>query len=416
MPRRLLAFLCLILLALTMAAPGRADEFQLPGLESDSATWFDALTKRYPAGGTPQARRTAEQQAATALRAKDYTAAATALEQRVALGESTSQQLLDLAGAYLRRTPPDPAKALLAGWEAFTGAEQGPPEIAALLIIADALRALDRNAQAVQALQAVVQRAPDNATYRRLLADAQRATGVLVQRVQTEGEAEPPRACIAFTVPPARRPDFNAADWVRLDPPVPGAAITREDDQICVSGLPSGATTRVILRAGLPGEQGLALTKETVLAVALPNRHPRIAFDTRLFVLPRGQSPSVGLTTVNLSAVSLKLIRLTERNIIALLHENKLGDPHATLDRQFRRPTTGAARCGKAPPISRNGSRTTPPAPPCRSPTALRDVRPRPVRLAGHPRRRHDNPGTRARCRWCCAPIWRRRSGAARTG
>ena len=389
MPRRLLAFLCLILLALTMAAPGRADEFQLPGLESDSATWFDALTKRYPAGGTPQARRTAEQQAATALRAKDYTAAATALEQRVALGESTSQQLLDLAGAYLRRTPPDPAKALLAGWEAFTGAEQGPPEIAALLIIADALRALDRNAQAVQALQAVVQRAPDNATYRRLLADAQRATGVLVQRVQTEGEAEPPRACIAFTVPPARRPDFNAADWVRLDPPVPGAAITREDDQICVSGLPSGATTRVILRAGLPGEQGLALTKETVLAVALPNRHPRIAFDSRLFVLPRGQSPSVGLTTVNLSAVSLKLIRLTERNIIALLHENKLGDPLQALHHQFRRPRLGPRGVGRRRRYPEMGAQPRRPHRPAAARGAAR-VRPRPVRLAGHPRRRHE--------------------------
>ncbi len=327
MPRRLLAFLFLTLLALAMSAPGRADEFVLPGLADDASAWVGALEKRFPAGGTPQARRTAEQQAAAALRSKDTAAAIAALEQRIALGEATGRHFLDLAGAYLRRSPPDPAKALLAGWRAFEVASAAEQEIPPLLVIADALRALDRNAQAVQALQAVVERAPDNANYKRLLADAQRATGVLVQRVQTEGEAEPPRACIVFTVPPARRSDFAPADWVRLDPPVPGAAITREDDQICVSGLPSGATTRVILRAGLPGEQGLALTKETVLAVALPNRRARVAFDSRLFVLPRGQVPSVGVTTVNLSAVSLKLIRLTERNIIALLHENKLGDP-----------------------------------------------------------------------------------------
>ncbi len=125
---------------------------------------------------------------------------------------------------------------------------------------------------------------------------------------------------------PVRRPDFAAQDWVRLDPAVPGAAVTREGDQICVSGLPSGVSTRVVLRAGMPGEQGLALTKDTPLTVAMPNRQPRIAFDTRLFVLPRGQSPAVTLTTVNLSAVALTLIRLTERNVAALLREAKLGD------------------------------------------------------------------------------------------
>ncbi len=178
----------------------------------------------------------------------------------------------------------------------------------------------------VQALEAVVERSPDNAGYKRLLADAQRASGLLVKRLHLEAEAEPPRACIEFTVAPARRSDFAAQDWVRLDPARPGAAVTREGDQICVSGLPSGVSTRVVLRAGMPGEQGLALTKDTPLNVAMPNRQPRIAFDTRLFVLPRGQAPAVTLTTVNLSAVGLTLVRLTERSVAALLREAKLGD------------------------------------------------------------------------------------------
>src|SRR5205814_1197456 len=108
---------------------------------------------------------------------------------------------------------------------------------------------------------------------------------------QTKPEAEPPRACIDFSVPPIRRDDFHPQDWVRLDPPVPGAAVTREGDQICVSGLPSGRTTRVILRAGMPGEDGLSLQREARLAVAVGDRKPRIVFDTRFFLLPRGQSP-----------------------------------------------------------------------------------------------------------------------------
>src|SRR4029077_15665172 len=163
--------------------------------------------------------------------------------------------------------------------------------------------------------------------------DATRRTaGILVRRVATEPEAEPPRACIAFTVAPARRDDFHAEDWVRLDPPVQGAAVTREGDQICVSGLPSGATTRILLRAGMPGEAGLNLVKDTTLAIAMANRRPRIDFDTRMFLLPRGQTPAIGLSTVNLSAVKLTLARLTERNVIGFVHSAKLGQPIESWD------------------------------------------------------------------------------------
>ena len=116
-------------------------------------------------------------------------------------------------------------------------------------------------------------------------------------------------------------------DWVRLDPPVQGAAVTREGDQICVSGLPSGATTRITLRAGMPGEAGLSLVKDTSLAIAMANRRPRIDFDTRMFLLPRGQTPAIGLSTVNLSTVKLTLARLTERNVVAFVRNAKLGQP-----------------------------------------------------------------------------------------
>jgi hypothetical protein len=372
MPRYLLA---LLLLGLTIAAPCRADDFQLPGLQQDSGAWTATLQKRFPAGGTPQARRAAEQLAATALQKKDYPAVAAALEQRIALGEPTGQHFLGLASADLQKTPPDPARALLASWQAFASADAGTAEIPSLLVMADALRALERNAQAVQALEAVVERAPGEPAYQRLLADARRATGLLVRRVQPEGEADPPRVCLDFTVAPARRGDVNPADWVRLDPPVPDAAVTREGDQICVSGLPSGATTRITLRAGMPGEQGLTLTRDTVLAVAMPNRQPRIGFDTRLFVLPRGQVASVGISTVNLSAVSLRLLRLTERNIPVLLRETRLGEPVETWTANWIAENTGRVVWeGRADIPAWQANRTARTALPL--PDALRDAGP----------------------------------------
>ncbi len=314
-----------MLLALA-GIPAHAQDFSLPGIEREAGAFVRGLTKRFPAGAPAAARRAAEQQAAAALSRRDWAAAITALELRIAQGQATAEQFRDLAEALLRRTPPDPVRALPVAWQAFQLAEAGEAEVAPLLLIAEALRLQGRLPYAVQALQEVVERAPDNADYRRQLAEAQRAAGMQVRRVRTEGEADPPRACIEFTSPPTSNPDFNAQDWVRLDPPAPDASATREGKQICVSGLPSGATTIITLRAGMPGEGGLAMPRDNVVRVVMPNREPRIVFDTRLFVLPRGQAPAVTLTTVNLSAVSLSLVRLTERNIATFLRDQRLGE------------------------------------------------------------------------------------------
>ena len=306
--------------------PARADNLELPGLQRDSQAYVASLTKRVPAGGIPAARRAAEQQAAAAIAKQDWAAAATALEARVAQGEATAKQFQDLATAQSRRTPPNPRLALFAAWQAVINSQAGAAEIPGMLLMADALHALDRDSQAVLVWQAVVERAPDNPAYQKTLKDLQRVVGILVRKVNTHTDADPVRACVEFTVPPVRRSDFKPEDWVRLTPPVPDTAVTREGDQICVSGLPPGTTTQLNLRAGMPGEGGLTLVKETVLPIAIPNLPRRIVFDTRAFVLPRGQALSVTMTTVNLSAVSLRLVRLTERNVAQFLRDAKLGD------------------------------------------------------------------------------------------
>ncbi len=315
----------LLLLPLLLCGRAFAQGFDLPGLDHDSAAYQSALAARNPAGGTPKARRQAEQQAQAATARNDWAAAAAAWEARVAAGEATADQYLALAQAQRRRTPPDPNHALQAAWLAYGAATPGAAQVPALLVVAATLRDLDRLAQAVAAMDAVVQRAPGNQDYRRALADLRQAAGLLVSRVRTEPETDPPRACIAFTTAPARRADFHAADWVRLEPPVADAAVTREDDEICISGLPLAATTRVMLRAGMPGEDGLALRRDTTVPVAMAARQPRLLFDTRLFVLPRGQAPRVTLTTVNVGSVGLKLARISERAMAPFLRDNALG-------------------------------------------------------------------------------------------
>jgi hypothetical protein len=72
----------------------------------------------------------------------------------------------------------------------------GEAEVPSLLLIAEALKALNRPAQAIRALEAASQRAPDNRAIVQRLDETRRATGILLRRVATEPEAEPPRACV----------------------------------------------------------------------------------------------------------------------------------------------------------------------------------------------------------------------------
>ncbi|WP_237212801.1 alpha-2-macroglobulin family protein [Falsiroseomonas oryziterrae] len=322
MPR--LVPLLLVLLGLLFAVPATA--FELPGLENDALSYEAQLSRRFPAGATPQQRTAAETRARAAQQRGDWGAAAAAWEERVGAGQASADHWLALADAQLRRTPPEPARALQASWRAFMLVPGGVPEIPSLLLMAEALRRLDQPIWQIQALEAVVQRAPEETRHREALASARRAAGLLVRQLRTEPDAEPARACLVFTSAPARRTDWQPRDWIHAEPPLPGLAVTKEGDQICVAGLPWGRSTRMILRAGLPGEDGLRVIRDTAVNVAMPNRAPRIIFDSRTFILPRGQQPRLTVATVNVTQMSLRLMRVTERNLVGLTRDWRPGE------------------------------------------------------------------------------------------
>jgi uncharacterized protein YfaS (alpha-2-macroglobulin family) len=321
--RRLLTLLTLVL-GLGLAAPGQS--FELPGLDTDASAYEAQLTRRFPAGGTPQARAAAESRARAAAARADWPAAAAAWEERIGAGQPTADHWQALAEAQLRRSPPEAARALQAAQRAFMMVPAGPPEIPSLLLGAEALARLDRPAQQIQLLEMVAERAPEDAKHRQALADARRAAGLLLRGLRTEPDAEPARACLTFTSPPARRGDWQPGDWVRAEPPLPGMAVTKEGDSLCVAGLPWGRRTRLVLRAGMPGEDGLQVTRDTAVNVVMPNRAARIVFDSRAFILPRGQQPRLTVATVNVTAMTLRVTRVTERNLVNLTRDWRPGE------------------------------------------------------------------------------------------
>ena len=96
------------------------------GRRSPSPAWKptpryeDTLTSRFPAGGTPQARKQAEAEAAAAIRKQDWPAAAAAWERASPWATQQPAQWLALADAQMQRTPPDASHALQAAWQNFS--------------------------------------------------------------------------------------------------------------------------------------------------------------------------------------------------------------------------------------------------------------------------------------------------------
>ncbi|MBU8542770.1 MULTISPECIES: alpha-2-macroglobulin family protein [Roseomonadaceae] len=314
-----------VLMLLGWLLPGAAQAFDPPGLTNDAAVYENSLSRRFPAGGTPQQRSQAEARARAAEARNDWAAAAAAWEERAGAGQATADHWMALARAQLGRNPPEALRALQAGWRAYMMVPGGAPEIPSLTVMAEALRRLNQPMWQIEALEAVVERAPEDVKQRELLSAARRAAGLLVRRIQTEPDAEPARACLTFTSAPARRTDWQPQDWLTADPPLPEMAVTREGDVICAAGLPWGQTTRLTLRAGLPGEDGLRMLRDTTLRIAMPNRPARIAFDSRAFLLPQGQDPRVTVATVNVAALHLRLVRVTERNTVPLMRDWRPG-------------------------------------------------------------------------------------------
>ncbi len=332
MSRRPFAAVLLLLFGL-LAGAAQAQNTVLPdGVERDASAWLQGLTKAFPAGGNTRSRADAEQAAAAAAKKNDGKAEVAALERRIGLGQASAAHFLALSAAYSVATPKDFPRALFAATRALSLAEQPQDRLAPLLAIADALQGLKRDVQAVPVMLAAVEAAPTDQDVAHRLAELRQSVGMRVLRVRREGESDPPRACIEFTIPLTKRGDFQPQDWVTLAPAIPSAAVTREDSQLCVSGLPSAAITKLTLHAGLPGEgtAPVALKADEIVNVAMPKRLARIDFDTRMFVLPRGQMPASTLSTVNVSAVSLSLVRLTERNIPIFLQNTKLGQAVAS--------------------------------------------------------------------------------------
>ena len=359
---RRMVLLAGVLLALFVPRGARADELAIPGLSADAARYQRTLAARFPAGGTARQRDKSEAAANDADRRNDAAAGAAAWAERAGQGEVEAGVWLALARDLMRRPTPDFAHALDAAWLAFGKTQEAEtPEgvkstTEALALMREALAKLERSAAELDVLTYAANRSPDDADLRTQLTLRRQQLGLLLRGVATEPESFPARACLKFLGEPGGQADFHPGDWVRLAPPLPDAAVTLEDKQLCVSGLRPGTTTRVVVRAGMPGRDGANVLRDQTLDVAMPDRQPRVVLDGQRFLQAKSAAAEIGVASVNLPTVKLEVVRISERAAQPFLASHPPGDQLAETDVESLRQAGGTVWTGTAaiPAFTRN--------------------------------------------------------------
>ncbi|WP_417450328.1 MG2 domain-containing protein [Kordiimonas sp.] len=214
--------------------------------------------------------------------------------------------------------------ALAAAWKAYDLAEKDGIKAQALDALAMHARDAGRGQHALAILEYAL--SLQDSKDRRAHRDAVQGQFTLrVIDVAIDVEAFSPTVCLVLSEQLATGTAAKVEDYLRL-PSGFDASLRANGNRICVTGLTYGQEFKVTVLAGLMGTDGSRLYNDITRTVTVPNREPRVNFGNGTYVLPRMGDETVPLKTVNMSAVDLKLYRVSDRGLVPLLNSGVKSD------------------------------------------------------------------------------------------
>ena len=131
------------------------------------------------------------------------------------------------------------------------------------------------------------------------------------RRLEIDVSKPQAEACLVFTRTLDAGGRTHYEDYLTIDPSVRIAARVM-DTRLCLAGLDFNKTYNVTLKAGLPSAGGDKLTEEEAVPVELRDKPSLLRFAGGI-ILPRENTAGVPVTTVNISKLTLKIIRVGDR-------------------------------------------------------------------------------------------------------
>ncbi len=130
-------------------------------------------------------------------------------------------------------------------------------------------------------------------------------------RLDVDTTKNEPQACLVFTRPLDATGRIQYKDYVAIDPAT-RIAVHVVGERLCLTGLDFSKTYNVTLKTGLPSAGGDKLLEDETIPVELRDKPSIVQFNGGI-ILPRQNIKGVPITTVNVSKVRLKLIRVGDR-------------------------------------------------------------------------------------------------------
>ncbi|MFV0300297.1 MAG: MG2 domain-containing protein, partial [Paracoccus sp. (in: a-proteobacteria)] len=268
----------------------------------DGATLAEYARESLAAGDAVRAQRLLGAAIALEDRAEDWGGYA---ELALSSGEYSQLQLAQSAAinAYLRsRGDATAAEALFLLARIWDRDGRGREALLALRLASD----LDQREDIRLALQ-----------------DAESKYGFRMIDQTVESDRAAPRVCAQFSEPLRDSTDY--VPYVALSQT--GLSVQPEGDRLCIGGLSHGARYDLTFRQGLPAATGETLPRDVKIAQYVRDRAPMARFEGRNYVLPRMADAGLPVVTVNTDHLDLRLIRVSDRNLVQTLRERYMARP-----------------------------------------------------------------------------------------
>jgi uncharacterized protein YfaS (alpha-2-macroglobulin family) len=180
-----------------------------------------------------------------------------------------------------------------------------------------------RGREALAALRLAAKLSPADKDIAMALAQSEARNGFRVTDTQVDSEGRSPRFCAVMSRSLSTTTDYTP--FLRL----PGHDLTVEvnDDRLCIAGLKHGQDVELTLRAGLPSAGDEALPSDVTLKGYVRDRSPELRFPGRAYVLPASDDQRLSIVTVNADRVNLRLLRISDRNLIRAMAEDMFAKP-----------------------------------------------------------------------------------------
>ncbi|WP_347267841.1 alpha-2-macroglobulin family protein [Paracoccus sp. (in: a-proteobacteria)] len=292
----------------------------MPAAAARQAQMIAAMNPALPADADAPAA------AAAAEATGDLAGAARLMAQVVAQGDR-AEDWTNLARLQLYTSDQNDRDAsggiALTALNGYLRADRDPVAARALSWLAMALERLDRGREALPALRLAAALSPGDGQIAQALAQSEARNGLRVIDTQVESDSALPRFCAVMSRNLAAGTDY--APFLRL--PAGDLTVEAEGDRLCVAGLAHGQQVAITLRAGLPAADGEKLPRDLALTGYVRDRSPSVRFPGRAYVLPASGDQRLAMVTVNADQVDLRLLRISDRNLIRAMAEDMFASP-----------------------------------------------------------------------------------------